>query len=278
MKDKINGIINEFETLQYSLAEILDFLPDATFIIDKQGKIVAWNRSMEEITGLNAKDIIGKDNYEYSIPFYGERRPILIDLAITDSLEKIEKKYLTFERNNGTLISEVFVPHLKPGGAYLWAKARPLYNSKGTTIGAIETIRDITEKKIAEQKIKASKKKLKERLKELNCLYGIIKLISNPNISVDEILMRTLDLIPSACENPEAICARIVFDGKEYKTCNFSETPWKISNQIMIKEKELNIDIHSIEDKSYLKEELDLIEEINKQLKAIFEFKLFWLS
>ena len=278
MKDKIENKTNEFESLQYSLAEILDFLPDATFVIDKQGKITAWNRAMEELTGLNAKNIIGKDNYEYSIPFYGERRPILIDLAITDLLEKIEKNYLIFERNNGTLISEVFVPHLKPGGAYLWAKARPLYNSKGIIIGAIETIRDITEKKIAEQKIKASKKKLKERLKELNCLYGILKLISNPNISVDEILMRTLDLILSACENPEAICARIVFDGKEYKTCNFSLTPWKISNQIMIKEKELNIDIHSIEEKSYLKEELDLIEEINKQLKSIFEFKLFWLS
>ena len=277
MKDKIEAKTNEFESLQYSLSEILDFLPDATFIIDKQGKIIAWNRAMEELTGLNAKNIIGKDNYEYSIPFYGERRPILIDLALKGSFEEIENKYLAFERNNSTLISEVFVPHLKSGGAYLWAKARPLYNS-GSIIGAIETIRDITEKKIAEQKIKASKKKLKERVKELNCLYGIIKLISNPNISVDEILTQTLGLIPSACENPEAICARIVYDGKEYKTCNFSETPWKISNKIMIKDKELGIDVHSIEEKSYLKGELDLIEEINKQLKAIFEFKLIWLS
>jgi len=67
MNDKINAITNEFENLQYSLAEILDFLPDATFIIDKQGKIVAWNRSMEEITGLNAKDIIMNILYRFTV-------------------------------------------------------------------------------------------------------------------------------------------------------------------------------------------------------------------
>lgn len=277
MKDKIEPKQNELEPLQYSMYEILDFLPDATFIIDKDGKIIAWNRAMEELTGLNAKEIIGKDNYEYSIPFYGERRPILIDLAIGGSLREIEKKYLAFERHNGTLVSEVFVPHLKSGGAYLWAKARPLYDTKGIIVGAIETIRDITDKKRAEQKIKASKKKLKERVKELNCLYGIIKILSNPNLSVDEILKGILELIPSACENPDMICARIIFEGKEYKSCNYSETPWKISNKTMIKDKELVIDIHSLEEKSYLKEELDLLEEINKHLKLIFEFKLIWL-
>lgn len=278
MKDKIEPKQNELKTLQYSMYEILDFLPDATFIIDKEGKIIAWNRAMEELTGLFAKDVIGKDNYEYSIPFYGERRPILIDLAIGGSLEEIEKKYLAFERRNGTLVSEVFVPRLKSGGAYLWAKARPLYDIQGIIVGAIETIRDITEKKRAEQKIKASKKKLKERVKELDCLYGIIKLLSNPNLSVDEILTGILELIPSACQNPDSICARIIFEGKEYKTCNYSETPWKMSNKTMIKDKEFIIDIHSLEEKTYLKEELDLIEEINKQLKAIFEFKLIWLS
>lgn len=278
MKDTTKTIVNDSETLNYPLPDILDFLPDATFIINKNGEILAWNRAMEELTGLYAEDIIGKGNYEYSLPFYGRRRPILIDLAISNSTEEIKNKYLAFERNNGTLISEVYVPHLKPGGAYLWAKARQLFDTEGNVIGAIETIRDITEKKKTEEKIKKSKNKLKERVKELNCLYGIIKLISNPNMSVDEILIGILDLIPSACENPKAICVRIVYEGKEYKTTNFVETPWKISNRTMIKDTELSIDIFSLEEKAYIKEDLVLLEEINNQLKAILEFKLIWLS
>ena len=61
--------------------EIIDFLPDSTLVIDKEGKIIAWNKAIEDMTGYLAKEMLGKGNHEYSIPFYGERRPILIDLV-----------------------------------------------------------------------------------------------------------------------------------------------------------------------------------------------------
>ena len=62
------------------LADIINFLPDATFAIDTHGLVIAWNRAIEEMTGISAAGIIGKGNFEYAIPFYGSRRPILIDL------------------------------------------------------------------------------------------------------------------------------------------------------------------------------------------------------
>ena len=62
------------------LADIINFLPDATFAIDRSGKVIAWNRAIEEMTGVAAADILGKGEYEYAIPFYGTRRKILIDL------------------------------------------------------------------------------------------------------------------------------------------------------------------------------------------------------
>ena len=64
------------------LHDIIEFLPDATFVIDKEGTVIAWNKAIEKMTGVQASDIIGKGNYEYSLPFYLERRPILIDLAM----------------------------------------------------------------------------------------------------------------------------------------------------------------------------------------------------
>ena len=61
------------------LANIINFLPDATFVINKEGRVIAWNRAIEKLTGIKAEQILGKGDYEYALPFYGERRPILID-------------------------------------------------------------------------------------------------------------------------------------------------------------------------------------------------------
>ncbi|HET6581234.1 MAG TPA: PAS domain-containing protein, partial [Methanoregula sp.] len=57
---------------------IIDFLPDATFVIDLDGRVIAWNNAMEALTGVPAEAMLGKGNYEYALPFYKERRPILI--------------------------------------------------------------------------------------------------------------------------------------------------------------------------------------------------------
>ena len=57
-------------------ADIINFLPDATFAIDTSGVVIAWNRVMEKMTGIPSEQILGKGNYEHAIPFYHERRPI----------------------------------------------------------------------------------------------------------------------------------------------------------------------------------------------------------
>jgi PAS domain S-box-containing protein len=78
------------------LWDIIDFLPDATLVIDRQGTIIAWNRAMEDMTGVKAKDILGKGNYEYGLPFYGERRPILIDYVFKKE-EEFRAQYATLK-------------------------------------------------------------------------------------------------------------------------------------------------------------------------------------
>ncbi|MCX6676509.1 MAG: PAS domain S-box protein, partial [Methanothrix sp.] len=69
------------------LAAIIEFLPDATFVIDLEGIVIAWNRAMEEMTGVNKKDMIGQGDHAYAIPFYGERRRQLLDLLDKDDNE-----------------------------------------------------------------------------------------------------------------------------------------------------------------------------------------------
>ena len=132
---------------QRRLTDIINFLPDATYAIDLSGKVIAWNRAMEDLSGVKSENILGKGNYEYAIPFYGIRRPTLIDLVFQYS-QDVEKNYHIVKRQGNVLIAEAVVS-LRGMTLALWGKAGPLYDSGGNIIGAVESFRDITELKEA---------------------------------------------------------------------------------------------------------------------------------
>ena len=144
---------------QKRLADILSFLPDAVLAIDNESRVIAWNKAIEEMTGVAAADMLGKGDHEYSIPFYGERRPILIDLVLMEDTE-IEKKYLFVHRDGEKIVSEAFIPAMYGGReAYLWGTASPLFDTAGNRVGAIETIRNITEWKQVEKALQESEER-----------------------------------------------------------------------------------------------------------------------
>jgi PAS domain S-box-containing protein len=185
IKDARGNILGALETLEditerkqaeealvqseLRLKEIIEFFPDATFAIDCAGNITTWNRALEKMTGVKAEDMLGKGDYEYAIPFYGQRRPILIDLAFQTD-EELAPKYNNIQRDGELLTAEADVP--VQGGTIrrLWGVTRLLYNSEGQVIGAIESIRDITDRRKAELAIEESR----------NFLDKIIDTIADP--------------------------------------------------------------------------------------------------
>ncbi len=153
------------------LEQIIDFLPDPTLVIDKRGIVTAWNRAIEKMTGVKAKEMIGRGDYEYGVPFYGERRPLLIDLALSGDNEFLKEHYDELGRQNGILSGEVFVPKTYGGeGAYLWATASTLYNGDGSVIGAIESIHDITRRKALESALRESEEKYRTLVENANSI------------------------------------------------------------------------------------------------------------
>jgi PAS domain S-box-containing protein len=152
------------------LTDIINFLPDATVAIDTGGKIIAWNKAMEEMTGIPAGDMLGKGNYEYSIPFYGERRPALIDLVFTSS-DEIKARYSHIVQDGTMLAAETTFPRVKGEPRILWGKASPLYEQNGRISGAIESIRDITEMKKSEHELHAAHEQLVASGEELRTQY-----------------------------------------------------------------------------------------------------------
>jgi two-component system, sensor histidine kinase PdtaS len=153
-------------TLQ-QMYEIIEFLPDPTFVIDQERKVVAWNMAMEELTGAKKEEMLGQGDYAYSLPFYRERRPILIDL-IDLTTDELEAKYDYVRRVDTRIYAETYIAHLNRGaGANLWGAASPLFDSTGKRIGAIEVIRDISERTKTERELVQSNYEKELLLKEV---------------------------------------------------------------------------------------------------------------
>jgi len=134
------------------LLDIIEFLPDATFVINQDRKVIAWNRAIEEMTGVSKEDIIGKENYACALPFYNKQEPILVDMIF---LNDRETKCNTIKIKEKTLSKEIFLPAKGEGeGAYFLVTAGPLFNNEGNLVGAIKSIRDITDRKLIEKQLR----------------------------------------------------------------------------------------------------------------------------
>ena len=126
-------------------ANIIDFLPDATFVIDKTKTVIAWNRALEEMTGVPKEDVLGTSNY--STALYGAPRNVLVDYVSMED-EVVKEAYPSEFRysKQDILHNEGHMFGIYGGkAAYLSVLAGPLYDENGNPIGAVESMRDITD-------------------------------------------------------------------------------------------------------------------------------------
>lgn len=138
----------ELENKEKEFASVLQFLPDPVFVVDKKGTIIFWNKAIEELTGFSSSQMIGKSNYQYALAFFGERRPMMVDLIISDDL--ISRRYYSDIINEGdVLINEGEATSIRGKSRTIYAKASALYDYEGNIIGAIEILQDVSERRIA---------------------------------------------------------------------------------------------------------------------------------
>ncbi|MFC1947414.1 sensor histidine kinase [Chloroflexota bacterium] len=122
--------------------------------------------------------------------------------------------------------------------------------------------------------------RLSERIKELNCLYGISKLVEGNNVSIETILQGVVNLIPPSWQYPEVTCACIKLKNYQIQTANFKETVWNQAEEIAVNG-ELHgvIEVHYLEEKpesdegTFLKEERALLHAVAERLGHILEHK-----
>jgi PAS domain S-box-containing protein len=144
------------------LADTIQFLPDATFVVNGCGRIVAWNRAMEEMTGVARTEMVGRDNRAYANVLCGDAVPDLVDLILAG----VGRGGLTTAHevtiSGDTLCAERHLATLRGGaGAHVWITAAPLRDRDGRVVGAIESLRDITARKQDERALQLSEERVR---------------------------------------------------------------------------------------------------------------------
>jgi len=121
---------------------------------------------------------------------------------------------------------------------------------------------------------------LSERTKKITCLYRICEISNKPDSTIEQILKKTLELIPSAWQYPEITACRISLEDKEYKTKNFKKTNWMLKSDIVVNNKKVgSIEVFYSEERSelyegpFLKEERKFVNSIATRLGFIVKNK-----
>ena len=161
--DESNALMADARRLAFQL---VDRLAVPAFVLDEHCRVLVWNRPCERLTGIAARDVIG--TREHWRAFYNEPRPCLADLVVQDRVEHSADLYTVRHKTtegDGVFAENWCVMPRLGTRLYLAIDASPVHDGSGRLIGAIETLRDITEHKKAEAEV--------ERLAAHDALTGL---------------------------------------------------------------------------------------------------------
>ncbi len=150
------------------LASIIGGSPIPTFVIGRDHRILYWNRAVEELSRIRADEVIGT-NQQWRA-FYARERPCMADLLV-DGAQKAIPTWYTGKYIPSKLIDEAyeatdFFPELGEEGRWLRFTAAVLRDAGGRLVGVVETLEDITERRQAEEALRAAHEKLESRVRE----------------------------------------------------------------------------------------------------------------
>lgn len=163
LKEELNKNI----TLKRTIEGIIQGSPIPTFVIDKEHKIILWNKACTELTGFEGKDMIGTSRqYE---PFYKEKRSVIADVIVDNDMEGLKIFYGKRQMQPSTVVKgayEAVDSYENLGGKrrHLYFLAAPIYDEKGEIIAAVETLQDVTRERELELNLKEYAESLKDEL------------------------------------------------------------------------------------------------------------------
>jgi PAS domain S-box-containing protein len=143
------------------LNSILDGSPMMQFAIDKDHRVISWNKALEEYSGVKKAEVLGTRTPWMA--FYDTERPVLADLLVDEKVELLPEWYqgtVTHSRLvEGAYETTDFFPKMGVSGRWLYFTAAPIRNASRAIIGAVETLEDITGRKLTEEALLRANRK-----------------------------------------------------------------------------------------------------------------------
>lgn len=119
---------------------------------------------------------------------------------------------------------------------------------------------------------------LRERIKELDCLYAITRLAGREGLSQEEVFQGVVEIVATSWQYPEITCVKIVADGRTYVTANYRRARWRQSSPLTVHGGQVgDIEVGYLEERPamdegpFLKEERSLIDAVAERLSRIIE-------
>jgi len=265
LEEAPTGVQQAEETIKESERKyktLIESASDQIFMIDNEYRLVSANKMALRFFGKNPEEIIGK--------YITEVFPEPIARKNLENLEKVFKSGAPFSVEEKLIV----------GAHEFWSHTSltPVINDSGETVSVFGIVRDLSDRKSVEDEKEQLLLELTERVKELNCLYNLSRLVDRQGITLEGILEGTVHLFAPAWCYPEITCATIKLRNREFKTKNFRETLWQQSADIKIHGKTAGkVTVGYLEEKPesyegpFLKEERALLEAVSERLGRIIE-------
>jgi PAS domain S-box-containing protein len=172
----ITDVVEAEDALRESeqqLHAIIQGSPIPQFVVDRDHRVVHWNRALEEHTGIPARELIGTNTQWRA--FYAGERPCLADLLVDGNLEEIPRWYgekvAPSRYVEGAYEVKDFFPNLGRNGKWLFFTAVTIRDSSGAIIGALETLEDMTDQMAAEENLRGRAAEVEEAHAQLEAIF-----------------------------------------------------------------------------------------------------------
>ena len=232
---------------------ILQTAMDGFWLADAEGRLLEVNEAYCRMSGYSAQELLTMRIADLEASESADQVAAHIRSVITRGADRFESQH---RRKDGSTFDVEVSAHYSRAGAGRF----------------VAFLRDVTERKRAEAA-------LRERVEELRCLYSVADLVGNDG-PLDEILQGTAERMPPGWCHNDIACARVVLDGREFKTRNFRTTRWSQASEIVLLGQPAGlVELCYLEERPvmdegpFLKEERDLIDAIAERLSRVVERK-----
>ncbi|MDH5638838.1 MAG: PAS domain S-box protein [Nitrospinota bacterium] len=243
--------------------ELFENANDIVFTMDNTGRITDINRAGLRRLGYEKHEALDMTIYQMSAGF-DTSKVALLHCSGDGECRDGRRMEIEFQTKNGYRIPTEVISCRAPsykGGARILAIAR-----------------DITDRKAAEQMYELLTDSLKERVKELQCLYKVSSLCSDPSSTLGDVIHKVVSLLPAGWKYPQITRARIMLDDRMAATEGYAETEWKMSAEVIVSGRvEGKVEVCYMEPRPqldegpFMKEEWDLINAVATKLGEVTE-------